>query len=74
MKKIKQKTMKIGDDYIKIQKKLNREIELERNGGRWIAVDRPHKNKKLYNRKRDKKIDNDNLASFFWNYISVDPE
>lgn len=65
MKKIKQKTMKIGDDYIKIQKKLNREIELERNGGRWIAVDRPHKNKKLYNRKRDKKIDNDNLASFF---------
>ena len=66
MKKIKQKTMKIGDDYIKIQKKLNREIELERNGGRWIAVDRPHKNKKLYNRKRDKKIDNDNLASFFF--------
>lgn len=66
MKKIKQKTMKIGDDYIKIQKKLNREIELERNGGRWVAVDRPHKNKKLYNRKRDKKIDNDNLASFFY--------
>lgn len=49
----------------RFKKKLNREIELERNGGRWVAVDRPHKNKKLYNRKRDKKIDNDNLASFF---------
>lgn len=56
--------MKIGDDYIKVQKKINREIELERNGGRWIAVDRPHKNKKAYNRKRDKKINYDNLSLF----------
>lgn len=71
MKKIKQKTMKIGDDYIKIQKKLNREIELERNGGRWIAVDRPHKNKKMYNRKRDKKINYDNLPLFFLIYKSL---
>lgn len=56
--------MKIGDDYIKVQKKINREIELERNGGRWIAVDRPHKNKKAYDRKRDKKINCDNLSLF----------
>lgn len=27
-------------------KKANRELELERNGGRWAAVDRPHKNGK----------------------------
>lgn len=64
MERKSKKTMKIGGDYIKIQKKLNREIELERNGGRWIAIDRPHKNKKLYNRKRDKKINYDNLPLF----------
>lgn len=43
------------NDYIQTNKKINRELELERNDGRWIAVDRPHKNKKLYDRKRDKK-------------------
>lgn len=40
---------------IKALKKANREIELERNGGRWIAINRPHKNLKKYDRKRDKK-------------------
>lgn len=28
---------------------------MERNGGRWIAKDRPHKNKKKYCRKDSKK-------------------
>ena len=65
MKRKSKNAMRIGDDYLKIQKKLNREIELERNGGRWIAIDRPHKNKKIYNRKRDKKIKYDNLPLFF---------
>lgn len=60
----KKKPLHIGDDYIKIQRKINRELELERNGGRWIAVDRPWKNQKLYNRKRDRKIDYDSSASF----------
>lgn len=45
------------DEYIKINKAINRLEELERNGGRWIAVNRPHKNKKKYDRKRDRKID-----------------
>ena len=31
---------------IKALKKANREIELERKGGRWIAVNSPHKNLK----------------------------
>lgn len=58
MKKIKKPKMIIdSDEYIRINKKLNREAELERNGGRWIAVNRPHKNKKKYDRKRDRKID-----------------
>ena len=47
------------NDVIKAFKKANREIELERNGGRWIAINRPHKNKKKYDRKRDKKINFD---------------
>ena len=38
--KNKKKPIIIGEDYIKIQRKLNREIELERNGGRWIEIGR----------------------------------
>ena len=58
-----------SQDYIKAMRKANREIELERNGGRWIAVDRPHKNKKKYDRKRDKKIDSTYL--FFYLFSSI---
>lgn len=50
------------EDVIKAFRKANREIELERNGGRWIAVNRPHKNKKKYNRKRDSKVDLESLS------------
>lgn len=56
MKKIKKQNMSIGiEDYIKANKRLAREEELQRNGGRWVAKDRPHKNLKKYDRKRDKK-------------------
>ena len=56
MKKIKKQNMSIGiEDYIKANKKLAREEEVQRNGGRWVAKDRPHKNLKKYDRKRDKK-------------------
>lgn len=55
---------------IKAMKKVNREIELERNGGRWIAVNRPHKNMKKYDRKRDKKINID-LSLCFLNYTTT---
>ena len=65
MQKIKKQNKTIGEDYIKIQRKINREIELERNGGRWVAVDRPWKNKKAYNRKRDKKITFDDSCLFY---------
>ena len=50
------------EDVVKAFRKANREIELERNGGRWIAVNRPHKNKKKYNRKRDSKVDLESLS------------
>lgn len=48
------------EDYIKANKRLAREEELQRNGGRWVAKDRPHKNLKKYDRKRDRK----NLDSY----------
>lgn len=54
MKKKTKKTIGL-DDYIKANKKLAREEELRLNGGRWVAKDRPHKNLKKYDRKRDKK-------------------
>lgn len=66
MAKKKIKPIVIGQDYIKIQRKINRELELERNGGRWVAVKKVHKSKKDYNRKRDKKVITDNLASSFF--------
>lgn len=55
------------DDYIKANKALARLEELERNGGRWVAVNRPHKNKKAYDRKRDKKVD----TSYPFNYFYI---
>lgn len=59
--------MTIGiEDYIKANKKLAREEELERNGGRWVAKDRPHKNLKRYDRKRDKKNYNSFLSLSFY--------
>lgn len=54
------------DDYIKANKAINRLEELKRNGGRWTAVNRPHKNKKKYDRKRDRKIDSDGLFNFLF--------
>lgn len=53
---MKGKVMKITkEDYILFNRKLLREEELEKNGGRWIARSRPHKNKRKYDRKRLKK-------------------
>lgn len=66
MSKKKLKPITIGEDYIKIQRKINRELELERNGGHWVAVKKVHKSKKDYNRKRDKKITFDNSCLFYF--------
>ena len=60
-RKKKKKKNNNQEDVIKAMRKSNREIELERNGGRWIAVNRPHKNKKKYDRKRDSKVDLESL-------------
>lgn len=59
MKRNRKHTGHVGgfDEFMKAFRSANRDIEYDRNGGRWIAKDRPHKNKKKYDRKRDRKID-----------------
>lgn len=47
--------------FLKAFKKANREIEMERNDGKWVSTHRIWKNKKAYNRKRDRKCDTDYL-------------
>lgn len=50
------KKKKQQDLIIKAFKKANREIEMDRNGGgHWVAKNRPHKNKKKYDRNVNKK-------------------
>lgn len=49
--------------FIKAFRKANRELEMERNDGKWVATHRVWKNKKAYNRKRDRKFDTDYLFS-----------
>lgn len=44
-------------DPVKILRMISRDEELERNDGKWIAMNRIYKNKKKYDRKRDRKID-----------------
>ena len=47
------------DEYVKVNRSLSRIEELERNGWRWVAKDRPHKSKKIYDRKRDRRVNSD---------------
>lgn len=67
----KKKKNLIDEDCIKAFRKANREIEMERNGGRWIVIDRPHRNKKKYYRKEKHKNNGDskNLHYFAFVYI-----
>lgn len=53
MKKVKTKI--VVTDYIKAVKKADREAQLEQFVG-WQRVTKVHKNKKAYNRKMNKKI------------------
>lgn len=55
MRKIKKTANKISmKDFMKAIKKADREVQLENNIG-WVATTKPHKNKKNYDRKREKK-------------------
>lgn len=52
---ISEKKSKINSDYIKAIKKADRESEYELMGPGWKSKDKPHKNKKKYDRKSDSK-------------------
>lgn len=54
-KKKKNKPRKISiEDYIKAVKKADREIGLKQQAG-WVATNKVHKSKKIYDRKNNKK-------------------
>lgn len=62
----------IQEDTIKAFKKANRELQFLRNGGgQFVATDRPWKNRKLYDRKRDRRIDSDGFFLFIILFTSV---
>lgn len=61
----KRKKLSEQEILLKAFKKANREIEMERNDGKWIATHRVWKNKKAYNRKRDRKINSNGLFDFY---------
>lgn len=61
----KRKKLSEQEIFLKAFKKANREIEMERNDGKWVATTRIWKNKKAYNRKRDRKIDSDGLFCLY---------
>lgn len=65
----KKKKNLIDEDCIKAFRKANREIEMERNGGRWIAIDRPHRNKKKYYRKEKHKNNGILKPHYFFLYV-----
>lgn len=48
---------KKNDGYMKSIKKADRELDYELNGPGWKAGDKPHKNQKKYDRKRDNNVD-----------------
>ena len=51
---------------------ISRNEELERNQGKWVAMNRAFKNKKKYNRKDKKKELRNDLSSFFiYDYTSL---
>ena len=61
----KRKKLSEEEIFLKAFKKANREIEMERNDGKLIATHRVWKNKKAYNRKRDRKINSNSLFDFY---------
>lgn len=52
-----------SNDLAKILRMISRDEELERNDGKWVAMNRVFKDKKKYDRKKMKKDLRDNLGS-----------
>jgi hypothetical protein len=52
-----------SNDLAKILRMISRDEELERNDGKWVAMNRVFKDKKKYDRKKMKKDLRDDLGS-----------
>ena len=59
--KKKRKKLSQEEIFLKAFKKANREIEMERKDGKCVCSHQVWKNKKAYNRKRDRKFNTDYL-------------
>ena len=62
MKKSKQTK---SNEQFKILRMIARDLELERNDGKFVSITRPFKNKKKYNRNDKKRELRKNLGSLF---------
>ena len=62
MKKSKQTK---SNEQFKILRMIARDLELERNDGKFVSVTRPFKNKKKYNRNDEKRELRKNLGSLY---------
>jgi hypothetical protein len=67
----KKKKLSQEEIFLKAFRKINREIELERNDGKWISTNKIWKNKKAYNRKRDRKFNTDYPFIIFYKEFKV---
>ena len=76
MRKVKKAKTRIGDldEYMRVNKSISRLEELERNGWRWVAKDRPHKNKRKYDRKRDRRVEFDSPNFFMCRSMPIKQE
>ena len=61
----KSKPTKSTEQY-KILRMISRDEELERNQGKWVAMNRVFKDKSKYNRKDKKKELRNELSSYFF--------
>ena len=62
MKKSKQTK---SNEQFKILRMISRDLELERNDGKFVSITRPFKNKKKYNRNDKKRELRKNLGSLY---------
>ena len=55
-----------SNDLNKILRQISRDMELERNDGKWVAMNRTYRDKKKYNRKDKKEELRKDLSSIFF--------
>lgn len=79
-KKMKKSKNTKSNEQFKILRMIARDLELERNDGKFVSITRPFKNKKKYNRndkKRELRRDLGSLycfiAKYLYIYVSMTP-